>query len=87
MGEIERKVVEEEGVLPQNFNIIDIKNIKSRGIRRNILAPVYDMKWRQSKNSDSGSVEKVVELDFKLFRGTYATVLLRELMKGDILSY
>ncbi|MCK5772574.1 MAG: tRNA pseudouridine(13) synthase TruD [Thermoplasmata archaeon] len=87
MGEIERKIIKEEKLKPDDFLILDIKGINSRGIRRNILAPVYDLKWRLVKDPDITFEGEAVEMEFKLFRGTYATVLLRELMKGDIMSY
>lgn len=87
MGEIERSIIKEERLNPDDFIIIGIKGINSRGIRRNILAPVYDLRWRFVKDLDRALVGEAVEIDFKLFRGTYATVLLRELIKGSIMSY
>ena len=83
MGEIEREILEQENVHPEDFNITSISNISSRGMRRETIAPVFDLKWRV-KEDNTGHL---LELDFSLFRGTYATSFMREIIKGHILDY
>jgi len=80
MGEIEREIVEKEGLKREDFIIPQIREISSKGHRREILAPVSGLKW---KVEDGG-----VWFEFELTKGNYATVLLREYMKsGDIMDY
>ncbi len=75
MGEIERAVVEAEGLRPQDFIVPDIPRISSRGTRREILAPVRDLQ---------AAVEgDVLRVAVELTRGAYATCLLREFQKTE----
>ena len=83
MGEIESKVIENEGIQQEQFNITSISNVSSKGMRREILSPIFDLKWRITKDK----AEEVLNLDFSLFRGTYATSFMREIMKGTVLYY
>ncbi len=80
MGEIEREIVEREGLKREDFIIPQIREISSKGHRREILAPVKGLKW----SVEGGGVW----FEFELTKGNYATVLLREYMKsGDIMDY
>lgn len=82
-GEIERKVLEDEGVELKDFYIEKIPEISSKGTRRPVLVPV------QVKLSDEGVSDddmnpgrNKVKLKFFLPKGSYATVVLREYMKA-----
>ncbi len=72
-GDIERKVINEEGIEKEDFIIPKISSISSTGTRRNIFAPVKDLEWGLEGNA--------LKLSFALNKGTYATTLLREFMK------
>ncbi|MEF8873630.1 MAG: tRNA pseudouridine(13) synthase TruD [Candidatus Thermoplasmatota archaeon] len=72
-GEIERKIVEEEGVKKDDFIIPEISSISSTGTRRSVFAPAKDLSW--------GLQGEALELSVGLNKGTYATTLLREFMK------
>lgn len=74
-GEIERKVIEEEGLKNQDFIVPEMPEVTSTGIRRELLAPVMNLRYKE--------VEDGVEFSFKLNRGCYATCLMREFMKSD----
>ncbi|MDG6224405.1 MAG: tRNA pseudouridine(13) synthase TruD [Candidatus Thermoplasmatota archaeon] len=92
MGDIERKILEKEHIEPDSFFIKDIKGISSRGIRRELISIPFDLKWRvigiPVNNSGSmESFENALEVKFSLFKGTYATSFLREIMKAGILDY
>jgi tRNA pseudouridine13 synthase len=78
-GEIEAKIMEEEKVDLQNFIIPKKREISSKGIRRELVSPVKDLQYDINKEA--------VSLKFGLSKGCYATALLREFMKTDILSY
>ena len=74
MGEIERMVVAAEGLRPEDFVIPRIPRLSSRGTRRELVAPVRDLRWVVEGTT--------ARLDFELQKGCYATSLLREFMKG-----
>ncbi|KAA0004174.1 MAG: tRNA pseudouridine(13) synthase TruD [Thermoplasmata archaeon] len=79
MGEIESKVMEEEGVEAAKFKMPYMPWLASPGMRRSLFVPLKNMKWKIDGNS--------VFLQFFLPKGCYATSLLREFMKADIYSY
>ena len=92
MGEIERSILQEERIEPEQFFIEGIRGISSRGIRRELLSIPFDLKWRikdipPTNEQNEDRVEKALELKFSLFKGTYATSFLREIMKAGILDY
>ena len=79
MGDIEKKVMENEGITEDEFKIPHMPELACRGMRRIISVPVKHLKWQfDGKN---------LHLQFFLPKGCYATSLLREIMKADIFSY
>jgi tRNA pseudouridine13 synthase len=79
MGEIEESVRESEGVKPEDFLIPKIPRISSKGLRREILGPLKDFEFQVMDES--------VRMSFELIPGCYATSLLREFMKADMMDY
>ncbi len=79
MGEIERSVIESEGAEPRDFLIPKIPRISSKGLRREILGPLKDFEFQVRDES--------VRMSFGLIPGCYATSLLREFMKADVMDY
>ena len=79
MGEIERKVVETEQVQLDDFVVPQIAECNSRGSRRELLAPFRDLRLDCAEDS--------ADIAFTLGKGCYATVMLREFMKSDLLDY
>ena len=79
MGEIERSVVESEGLKLQDFKVPEIPECNSRGSRRELLAHYKDLELKVG--------ESELDVSFTLGKGCYATVLLRELMKSGMLDY
>ncbi len=73
-GEIERRVLEEEGISQQGFEVVDNPDLGSRGTRRAALCPVDPMIRVEGD---------VAHLQFLLPKGSYATVVLREYTKGQ----
>lgn len=82
MGEIEHRIIENENISPEDFRISGISRISSKGMRRELLAPIFDLKWRFVDRNGPAP-----QFDFSLFRGTYATSFMREIIKGEILDY
>ena len=80
-GEIERQILEEENVSPENFKIKEMPEISLRGNLRTILTPIENFTINELSKDAANPSKNMVELTFQLQRGSYATVVLRELMK------
>jgi len=80
-GEIEKRILEEEGVAPENFKISMMGEISSRGGLRTIITPLRNFALGEIARDSTNPSKNMVELRFMLLRGSYATVLLREIMK------
>ncbi len=74
-GEIEREIINEEGLKKSDFRIKYIPELSSRGLRRNILSRF------------SNFSHKDCTFEFSLHRGAYATSLMREFMKQEELQW
>jgi tRNA pseudouridine13 synthase len=79
MGEIERKVVEKESLVSEDFIVTQLMEASSKGMRRELLAPVKNFK---SEIRGEGAF-----FSFGLNKGCYATSLLREYMKSPLINY
>jgi tRNA pseudouridine13 synthase len=79
MGEFERAVVEEAGVRQRDFLVPELPEVSSKGTRRELLIRPGD---RTIAFEHDAAV-----LRFSLPRGCYATSLMREYMKGEVLDY
>ena len=79
MGEIERKVVEDNGLKAEDFVIPGLPKCSSKGGRRELMCPVKDI---ASEFRDDGYT-----LRFSLPKGNYATCLMREFMKSEMRDY
>jgi tRNA pseudouridine13 synthase len=81
-GEIEEQVLEEENVSMESFKIRDAPEISARGELRAAITPLNDFSIGNISNDSANSPKRKVELGFMLYRGSYATVVLREIMKN-----
>jgi tRNA pseudouridine13 synthase len=79
MGEIERKVIHDEGLRKDDFLIQQMRRLSSKGTRREVLAPLDEI--------EIGKGEESLSFDFQLNKGCYATSFLREFMKTDAINY
>jgi tRNA pseudouridine13 synthase len=75
-GEIEKGVLQDEGVTPEDFRIKEKTDLGSRGARRPALLEVIP-----SVNVEGGCAN----LQFFLPSGSYATVVLREYLKSAMI--
>ena len=80
MGQIEKEVLEAEEVKTENLRINALSTIGGKGGLRTIVTPIKDFKLLNISPSVSGKGCQA-ELSFMLLRGSYATVVLREIMK------
>jgi tRNA pseudouridine13 synthase len=67
------QVLKEEGVTPQDFYIKELQELSLEGGFRPAPLVIPDFQYRVGPEA--------VQLNFTLYRGSYATILLRELMK------
>jgi tRNA pseudouridine13 synthase len=81
MGQIEKQVLEEESAESENFRVEAVREMRKRGRLRPIVTPIMNFKLLDVLNSAVNSKEYQADLKFMLLRGSYATVLLREIMK------
>jgi tRNA pseudouridine13 synthase len=80
-GEVERDVLEELDLSPADFDLPD--PYRSSGTRRAVLVrTAVDVDSDPADDGDGGAVD----FSFALPRGSYATVLLREYLKGEPLD-
>jgi tRNA pseudouridine13 synthase len=79
MGEIERAIVEREGIAGPDFEIVGLREASSKGTRRELLAPFKGLLVTVDGTD--------VMFRFSLNKGCYATSMLREYMKADIGQY
>jgi tRNA pseudouridine13 synthase len=83
-GEIEQEILKELKVPLEGFNIEEIPEMSSKGIRREILLQV-EPKFKVAEDELNLGKSKAV-LEFMLPKGSYATTVLREYMKADPLQ-
>jgi len=74
IGEIERKVLATEGIGDEPVWLNELSRIGGKGGLRTISAPVKDFKLLSA-------TDNILQVNFMLLRGCYATIFLRELMK------
>ncbi len=80
MGELEKRILEEEGVEAVSFRVPAMPEISARGELRAAVCPVMDFVGRRISPDTNDDLLQAA-LEFRLLRGSYATVLLREIMK------
>ena len=74
MGQVERSVLAAEGLEDEPLRLNELSRVGGKGGLRPVLSPVRDFKLTQASDD-------FAQASFMLNRGSYATVVLRELMK------
>jgi len=80
-GEIEREIIESEGISPRDFHVSSMPEISASGGLRTTLGPIIHLSAEEASSDSVNSSKRKVKLSFTLHRGSYATILLREFMK------
>ena len=80
MGQIEKEVLEKEEINLENQRINELSRIGGKGGLRTAITLLRDFKLKNGL-SNAGDRDCQAELGFMLLRGSYATVVLREIMK------
>jgi tRNA pseudouridine13 synthase len=81
VGEMQHRVLDKEGVEPQNFRVDVLPEVRCRGELRAAVAPVRNFSFDMVSPDEENPGAQKVQLQFFLLRSSYATVLLREVMK------
>ncbi len=82
-GEIEEEIFQDEEVQQSNFKIPLMPEISSKGKLRTAVTPVKDFVPNESVEDEANLDKRKMSLSFALMKGSYATVLLREIMKPE----
>jgi tRNA pseudouridine13 synthase len=80
MGQIEKEVLVEEEINLKNLKVNELSRVGGRGGLRTAITLIRDFKIQNILTNESG-IGSQTKLSFMLLRGSYATVLLREVMK------
>jgi len=80
VGEIEKEVLEQEEIKLENTQINVLSRNGGRGGLRTAITPIRNFALKKISTNATGKGCEA-ELSFMLLRGSYATVLLREIMK------
>ena len=80
MGQIEKEVLAEEGINLENLKVNELSRVGGRGGLRTAITLIRDFKIQNISKNENG-MDFQTKLSFMLLRGSYATVLLREIMK------
>lgn len=80
-GENEKQILEEECISPENFKINVMPEISAKGELRTAITPLNNFSLDKILEDSANPSKHKAELSFKLHRGSYATIILRELMK------
>ncbi len=83
MGQIQREILEKEGVEPRDFKINALAVRGGKGELRAIASPMREFSFQTIKSEGDNGKALETELSFMLLRGSYATMLLREVMKPN----
>lgn len=80
-GEIEKQILEEEDISFEDFKVECFPEISLRGSLRAVTTPLNNFLLREISEDHINPSRHKAEASFMLHRGSYATILLRELMK------
>jgi len=82
MDEVTAKILEAEGVAPEDFRIKKMQEISSKGNYRECYTPVEGLQILDVAEDELSKGKTKATIRFALQKGNYATVLLREVMKN-----
>jgi len=80
-GEIIKRVLEEEGVKPEDFRVKSMPELSVKGTYRSIILKIKDFKVIGPVDDELNPSTLKILMQFAIPRGGYATTVLREFMK------
>jgi len=81
-GRIEKEILEKEAVSKEQFKIRSIPEISVKGELRTALTELRSYSLCKISKDSANPSKNFVKLCFTLYRGSYATIFLREIMKS-----
>jgi len=82
IGMLERKLLKKEGINFADFKLERMEECSSKGARRKILLKPFELKLLETGEDEFYEGRKCAKLSFYLEKGSYATVILLEIMKN-----
>ncbi len=76
LGEMEQKILDDEGVTLEDFKVPKMPKLGSHGLRRALRFKIWD--------ASAKVTEEGVLVEFSIPKGCYATAVLREIMKNEV---
>jgi len=86
VGDLFNEILEEEEIQPSMFRIKSYPEASSKGGYRPVVMPIKDFQVLEINGDHLNDDRNMVKITFSLGKGSYATVLLRELMKTDLVT-
>jgi tRNA pseudouridine13 synthase len=80
-GEIEKQILQEETISTENFRITAMPETSARGKLRTAITPLNSYLLDGISQDLINPSKHKTQVSFALYRGSYATIVLRELMK------
>lgn len=80
-GEIEKQILEKENIASEDFKIDAMSEVTAKGELRTAITPLNRFSSIEIARDSTDSAKQMAGLSLMLYRGSYATILLRELMK------
>ena len=80
-GEIEKRILKQENVSMEDFRITVMPEMATRGQLRTATTPLNDFSLDEVSQDTARPPRHTAKVSFTLQHGSYATILLRELMK------
>ena len=86
VGKLFDEILTEEGIQPSMFRIKSYPEASSKGGYRPVIMPIKDFQALEINDDPLNDGKKMLKVTFSLGKGSYATILLRELMKTDLVT-
>ncbi|MFX1519294.1 MAG: tRNA pseudouridine(13) synthase TruD [Promethearchaeota archaeon] len=86
VGDLFDELLNEEEIKPSMFHIKSYPEASSKGGYRPVITPVNDFQVLNINDDPFNENKKMLTITFSLRKGSYATILLRELMKTDLIT-
>ena len=80
-GTMEDSILQEERISQTNFSIPSLPELSSAGRLRTTTSPILRPHTGKPTRDELNSRRRKLRIQFTLYRGSYATIVLRELMK------
>jgi len=81
-GELEKQIMTDEGITLENFKIEAMPEISTKGELRTAVTPINNFLMGEILADSTNLHKNKAKVSFTLYRGSYATTLLREIIKS-----